>query len=132
MKQNSISFLTVVIGSFILCQGCGSGIRGAGADAQAQYAWGKLKAQLHFPVETTYQASMKAAEELELSVFRDEHDEVAGLITARDAQDDTIKIKLEALPQSMTAMSIQVGTFGDKNKSNVIFNQIVKNLRQEG
>ena len=40
-----------------------------------------------------------------------------------------ITIKFEVLPRSRTKMAIRVGSFGDKNKSTVIFNRIMENLR---
>jgi len=130
MQWNKICITTILIGCLFLYQGCQSSIRSGGADAQAKYAWGALKAELDYPLETTYRAAKKAAEQLELSIYTDRHDEVAGLITARDAQNDEVKIKLEALPQSRTIMTVRVGTVGDKNKSHVIFNQVLDNLRR--
>jgi len=132
MRQIMTGILALAISGLFLCSGCHSEISGAGADTKAKYEWGTLKAELNYPIETTFMAAKKAAEELELTVILDQHDEVAGLIMARDAQEEKVKIKLEALPMSRTILTIHVGMFGDKNKSNVIFNQVVKNISKEG
>lgn len=130
--RNTTAWLMLLIGGLCLCQGCSPHVRGTGTDAQAQYAWGKLKAELDYPIEATYQAAEKAMEQLELAVLTGEHDEVAGEILARDAHDDTVRVELEALPRSRTKMTVRAGFLGDKNKTNVIFNTIMDNLREDG
>lgn len=132
MRWSMVTFAGLVIGGLLLCHGCGSGTHGAGGDTQAKYAWGTLKAQLDYPIETTYEAAREAVDELELTVSLDEQDDVAARILAHDAQNDAIAIKFEALPESRTKMTIKVGDWGDKNKSNVIFDQIVGNLGGSG
>jgi hypothetical protein len=132
MRRNVTSFLVFLAGGFLLCQGCSSGIQGPGADFNAQYEWGTLKAKLDYPISAAHKAAKAAVEELKLKVVYDAHDSVAGQIIARDADRQTIKIMLDALPMSRTALTMTVGFFGDKSKSNVIFNKIVENLRQAG
>jgi hypothetical protein len=131
MKRKTVNHLILILSGLLLFSGCGSGVKVTGADAQTEYRFGTLEAKLNYPVATVYQASKKAAIQLELPVLFEEQDNVAALIVARDAQDENIKIELEALPGSRTIMTIRVGILGDKNKTNVIFSKIVENLRQE-
>ena len=119
----------ILAAAAIVSQGCGSNIRATGPDARANYGWGTLKATLEYPIGATHEAAKKALEELNVTVLQDEQDDLAGELLARDAQDDLITIKLEVLPRSRTRMTIRIGTLGDKNKSNVVFNEVMENLR---
>jgi len=47
-----------------------------------------------------------------------------------DAQYDLVNIRLGAMPEDRTLLAINVGVFGDKNKSLVLFGHIMDNLGQ--
>jgi hypothetical protein len=132
MRRIVTSLLVLLACGLLVCQGCSSGIRGPGADFDAKYEWGTLKAKLDYPISAAHKAAKEAVEALKLKIVYDAHDDVSGQIIARDANRQSIKIMLDALPMSKTALTLTVGFFGDKSKSNVIFNKIVENLRQAG
>jgi len=102
-----------------------------GPNVQARYTWDILRARLDYPIDEVFRAASEAARQLELNVMREDHDGVAGEVLAMDAQREHITIDLEALPGSQTVMHIRVDVFGDRNKSEVVFEQIVKNLGED-
>ncbi len=118
-----------VLALAVLTLGCTSSIHGTGPDVRAEYEWGTLGATLDYPLDVAYLAAKEALTELDLVILQDEQDDLAGQLLARDAHDELITIELEALPRSRTQMKIRVGSFGDKNKSSVVFNQIMEKLR---
>ena len=69
-------------------------------------------------------------DELDLRVLRDKLDGIAAEIQALDAHFETVTVRLEALPEARTLLTIRVGLFGDKNKSVVLFERIMGNLAQ--
>lgn len=108
--------------------GCGSEVHSPQRDALAEYEWGTLEASTNHPLERTYTATTKALSDLELGSWYDRHDDIAAEIIARDAQGDVVTINLEALPESRTQVKIRISRFGDKNKSQVVFNHIMEHL----
>jgi hypothetical protein len=65
---------------------------------------------------------------LDLKVMRAAEDGISGEIRAYNAQRDQVEIRLGAMPEDRTVLRINVGAFGDKNKSLVLFQHILKNL----
>ena len=130
MRAVAITFVGLVLGVCLLCQGCGSSVETA-PDVRAKYAWDTLEAKLDYPIDEVYRAASDAVDQLDLHVMRQDHDGVAGEVATLDAQREHITVDLEALRGSQTLLEIRVGPFGDRNKSEVVFERIVENLRQE-
>jgi hypothetical protein len=84
------------------------------------------------PIGTIYCAAQDAAEELDLRLLRCALDGIAGEIVALDAHLDTVNIRLEALPEDRSLLMIRVGVFGSKNKSVVLFSQILEQWAGQG
>ncbi len=120
--------LGLLLGLLAVLAGCASNDTGRTV-VPTDYGWGALKAQLDYPVSTTYAALTKTLVELGVNVLRDHHDNISAEIVASDAEDQTLTIELGALPEDRTEMTIRVGTLGDKSKSTVIFNRVMGNLR---
>ncbi len=130
MRGVTVAFVGLILGVCLLCQGCWSSMEN-GPDIRSRYEWDTLKARLDYPIDEVYRAASDAVVQLDLDVMRQDHDGVAGEISSLDAQRDNITVDLEALPGSRTIMEIRVNLFGDRNKSEVIFEQIAANLRRE-
>ena len=101
------------------------------SDVRARYAWDALNARLDYTVDEVHEAASGAVHQLDLDVLRDDHDGVAGEVSTVDAPRENIVIDMEALPGSRTILTIRADIFGDRNKSEVIFEQIMENLRRE-
>lgn len=131
--MRSIATMAVgIVGSgLLLCPGCGGTSVETGSDIRAGYAWDTLRARLDYPIDEVYRAASDAVSQLGLEVLRHDHDGVAGEIYTLDAQRDTITIDVEAMPKGRTYLAIRTGVFGDRNKSEVIFERLLENLGQE-
>jgi hypothetical protein len=75
-----------------------------------------------------YQATLDAMNGLDLPVLSKTKDALTAEIVARDAQDKKVTIKLKAATEETTKLSIRIGTFGDKTKSQLIYDKIRENL----
>jgi len=119
-----------VLAGFLFCPGCGGPSVQTGSDVRAGYAWDTLRARLDHPIDEVYRAATDAVHQLDLEVMYRDHDGVAGEISTVDAQRENITIDLEAMPRGRTYLAVRVNVFGDKNKSEVIFERLMENLRE--
>ncbi len=129
MKPHAIVLLVLEITGGLLAPGC-STYRDPATGEEATYGLETLKARLDVDVGTVYAAARRAANELNLRVMHAAEDGISGQIRAFDAQRDQVDIRLGAMPEDRTLLTITVGAFGDKNKSLVLFEYILKNLSQ--
>ncbi len=131
MRGVTVTFAGLILGASLLCPGCESPV-GNSPDVHARYVlWEAMVAWLDYPIDEVYDATAKAVQQLDLDVMYHDHDGVAGQIATVDAQREGITIDMEARLGSRTILTIRAGVFGDKNKSEVILEQIARNLRQE-
>jgi hypothetical protein len=98
--------------------------------AEATYIFETLKARLNLEIGPVYAAAEKAVQELHLRLMRQAEDGISAEIRAIDSHYQTVDIRLAALPQGRTLLTIRVGVIGDKDKSIVLFEQIMRNLSQ--
>jgi len=120
----------VAIGS-LLCPGCGPRPVETGPDVRTSYQFDVLRARLDYQIAEVYRAADRAVRDLGLNVLSGRQDGVAAEINTADAQCDYITVDLVALPYSKTDMRIRAGVFGNRNKSDVVFERIMENLRGE-
>jgi hypothetical protein len=120
-----MAFVVVALAGSLFCQGCGPEIRDPTTGAEADYHWDALEAYLDRPIGEVYQAARATARALDLEILRQDQDGISAEIVALDAQRDQVDIKLGALPGSRTELYIQIGLWGDKNKSIVLFESIL-------
>jgi hypothetical protein len=112
----------------IFCQGCVVAAVGLGAAGTVAYVRGDLESTEPKNIEVVYSASLQAAEQLELSIISKSKDALSATITARDAQDKKIQIKMTSNSEQTTKLSIRVGTFGSEAKSQQIYQRIYNNM----
>ncbi|MBN1360978.1 MAG: DUF3568 family protein [Sedimentisphaerales bacterium] len=118
--------LTVAVGA----GGCLAVAVGAGAAGTVAYFSGDLEAEEPYALDVVYAAARKALEDLEVNIieYKTAKDALAATVTARDAEDKEIKIKLESTTAGTTKISVRVGVFGNETKSRLILQQMRKNL----
>jgi hypothetical protein len=80
-------------------------------------------------INQVFGAVQAAVHQLGLTTVMAEQDGVSAEVLARDTQQQTISIRLEAISPTRTSLAMRVGIFGDRNKSRVIFRKIQENLR---
>ena len=125
--------MTVLMASLLaLTNGCFLFVVGAAAGAGAAgYAWvdGEIKATEAASLNQTWDASLAAMKDLEFPVTDQAKDALQGDLTARNANNTNIKIKLKYISNTSTEIRIRVGTFGDESLSRIILNKINNHLQ---
>jgi hypothetical protein len=125
-----ITVLTVSLLAFV--SGCALFVVGAAAGAGAGgYAWinGEIKTTEGASLDRTWNATLAAMKDLEFPVTDQAKDALEANLTARNASNTNISIKLKNLSSTSTEIRIRVGTFGDENLSRTILNKINSHLQ---
>ena len=128
MKKTKL-LLTVLLMASLLAFGSGCILFVAGAAAGAGvagYAWvnGELESTEAASLSRTWEASLAAMQDLQFPVTSQAKDALEGNLTARNAKNTEIKIKLKYVSNTSTEIHIRVGTFGDETQSRAILSKI--------
>ena len=118
--------LVLLGGIALLAGGCSKGVEGSSFN----YASGNLSATLNADVEKSYDASLKALEQLQLTPTEKAKDSLGGRLIAKTSADKKVKVALTRVTDTTTSLTISVGTMGDKNMSTTIYAQISENLKK--
>ncbi len=129
MQIQRIFLIVLLLGAVASMSGCLAAAVGAGAVGTVAYIKGDLEAVEAKNIDAVYAATKKALKQLGLSVTRESRDALSGIITARDAQDKKVTIKLNTTTEGATKISVRVGLFGNETMSNLIYQKIHDNLR---
>ena len=92
------------------------------------YVKGDLKRTYEAPMDKTWEATIKAVEELKLTVESQKHDGLSGVIKGKTADDKSFEINLKRLAENSTELGVRIGTFGDRAKSEAIRDKIQSHL----
>lgn len=114
-----------------LVSGCTLFLVGAGAGGGVgtyAYVKGELSREYQANLDRTWAATLQALKALELKVAETSKDELGGTIEARRADGEKIRVTLEPKGTASTLVKIRIGTFGDREASERIGNQIAKQL----
>ncbi len=129
MQIQRILLTVLLLGAVASMTGCLAAAVGAGAVSTVAYIKGDLEAVEAKNIDAVYAATKEAMKQLRYSVTRESRDAISGVITARDAQDKKVTVKLNSTAEAVTKISIRVGLFGNETKSNLIYQTIHDNLR---
>jgi len=89
-----------------------------------KYYQGALHVIYQAPYMKTWNATLKALEEMGITVESKKHDPTTGEIVARRADKTTVTISLKYRSPEETEVIIRVGLLGDRNASEVIKEKI--------
>jgi len=129
MRKAQIILVLLLIATAAMVQGCVAVAAGAGAAGTVAYIRGDLETVETKKLDTVYEATLKAMEQLELSVSTKTKDAMSAEVVARDSQDKKVTVTLTATAEGSTKLSIRIGVFGSETKSQLIYEQIKKNLQ---
>lgn len=129
MNKQKVILAILYVGAAVTLSGCILAAVGAGAAGTVAYVKGDLEVMEAKNLDTVYAASKKALEDLELSVIQDNKDKMGATLVSRDSQDKKVTIKLTAVGDESTEISIRLGTFGNEAKAAMIYNKIKENLK---
>jgi hypothetical protein len=98
--------------------------------ASSTVSWirGALEIHLDSPIEEVGRAATKAVLDLKFNTVLSKVDVVSGEFTAETAQGTDIGILLNRVTDNTTKVSIRVGPFGDEALSQMLLDEIRKNL----
>jgi len=119
--------LTLVGGVALLLGGCKTPVEGAGYN----YVSGNLSVTLNADVQKSYDASLKALEQLQLTPTEKSKDALGARILAKTSADKKVKVTLTRVTDTTTGLVVGVGTVvGDKDIAKTIYDKIMENLKQ--
>jgi hypothetical protein len=131
--MNTRLMISVLMASLLVfMSGCALFVVGAAAGAGAAgyaYVDGEEKATESASLDRTWNATLAAMKDLEFPVTSQAKDALTANLTARNASNTSISIKLEKLSSTSTEIRIRVGTFGDETLSRTILNKISSGLQ---
>ena len=121
-------FCAVLLLSLTFClSGCAVALVGAGA-AGYGYIRGDLEAVVNYDINATYNACLKALDDLELPIISQQKTLLDGKIVSRNSADKKVQINLKRTASRQTKLFIRIGTFGDEVQSQAIYDRIRENL----
>ena len=126
MSIQRMCTICVLAGLTLAVCGCGRPNL-IGTDA-AVYSQGKLYAVSGQDLNSVYAASVKALKQLEIEVTETAKDVFYAKIIGKVADGKTVTIRLEPGTDNVTNLRIKAGTFGNEERSRVIYKQIQQNL----
>ncbi len=92
------------------------------------YVKGDLKRNYEASMDKTWQATVKAVEELKLSIESQQNDAFGGVIKGKMADGKGFTINVKRLGENMAEVGVRIGTFGDRVKSEAIHDKILSKL----
>ena len=129
--KNKLLIVLLMSSLLMLNSGCALFVVGAAAGAGAggyAYVNGEIKSTESASLDRTWSATLAAMKDLEFPVTSQTKDALEANLTARNASDKKIGIKLKKVSETATEIRIRVGTFGDESISRIILDKIHKRL----
>lgn len=99
---------------------------GAGAGTVA-YSRGDLETTSAKPMSELYLAVEAACKEMDFEIYKQEQKEFSGLIVC-NSDFGKVAFKMKSNSPKETKLQIRVGTFGDKDASQLILNKLKPNI----
>jgi len=125
--RKSLIFIVLLCKVALLAQACYSSA-GETIESSAAFVRSTLRDHILEPIDKVYNATLKAVDSLEMRLINKRKDKLTAEIIARNTEDQKITIILKATEFGTTEISIQVSLIGDQTKSQVILNEINRNL----
>jgi hypothetical protein len=126
MKRMQV-VLVLLGGVAMLMGGCSKSLDGSSYN----YASGNLSATLNADVEKSYNAALKAMEQLQLTPTEKSKDALGARILAKTSADKKVKVTLTRVTDTTTELVVGIGTVvGDKDIAKTVYDKITENLKQ--
>ncbi len=127
--KNIAVVLCVLTVGVLTMSGCLPLLVGAAAGAGG-LAWanGDLEQNVNTSNERVHSAVIKALNSLKITVKSDQSDRLKSRVKAEFSDGEGVAVDTDALTEKATKIKVRVGLIGDKQKSEMILNAILKNL----
>jgi hypothetical protein len=127
IKKTAVTLVAMLtLSTILLTSGCL--VAAAGAAGGVLYAKGDLESTLSATPAKIAAATEKAFAEMKIAKTSAVSSDLDAKIIGRSATDKKITVTSKAKGDKISSISIRVGTFGDKDLSQVLFDKIKKNL----
>jgi hypothetical protein len=132
--MNKTKLLMTLLMASLLAFGSGCLLFVAGAAAGAgavgyAYVNGVVESTEAASLNRTWDASLAAMQDLQYTVTSQAKDALVGNLTARNANNTEINIKLKYVSNTSTEVHIRVGKLGDETLSRTILSKIKEHLQ---
>jgi hypothetical protein len=104
------------------------GVGAAGGAGAALWAKGKMEEELDASFSKAHTASLAALKDLELPVNKDVKEGLKAKIESQFPDGKYVSIGIRAVTESSSKITVRVGTFGDKARSEKILGAIHQHL----
>lgn len=123
MKRMQFVLVVLVTAAMLVC-GCSK----SGEGTTFNYMSGNLSATLSANVDKSYDASLKALEQLQITPTEKVKDALGARIVATTSADKKLTVSLKRINDTLTGIVIEIGIAGDKTTSKTIYDKIAENL----
>jgi hypothetical protein len=125
-KTATAIVLTLTLSSILFTSGCI--VAAIGAAGGVFYAKGAMESTLNNTPTEIAAATEKAFKELKITKLSAASSDLEAEITGRSTTDKKITVISKTTGDNISSISIRIGTFGDKDMSETIFQKIKSNL----
>lgn len=132
LKRNSL--VVLLAGCAFVAQGCAVALVAGGVAAGAggvAYVRGDLEAITDQTVKHVHEASVKTMRDMGMLITTKRVDLTSSEVVGYTADDKKVKIKATFEQADQTKVSIRVGVFGDKARSQYIYDRLRENLIEQ-
>lgn len=134
MNQKTISLTgcilaAALVGLSLAPLGCSPSLVG---ENTAVYSMGRLHARIDRDMNSVYEASGKALEQLEITVTKRTKDVFAARVFGKTADDQSITIRIKPESDSSTILIIYTGVLGSETRARAIYDNVRENLGMTG
>lgn len=119
--------ITCVVALLVIGSGCAPTTIGTGEGSGVgafSYITRDVQATYNVKMDLAWPATLKAMEQLNLTVESENMDALGGALAVKRADGTDVKIRLKSVGGYSTKISVRVGLMGNKNKSVLIHNAI--------
>ena len=120
-----IALLVLLSAGILMSTGCSTTVIDPGTRTSAVYRLGKLSSNVASDINAAYKATEAAMQELGLNVVQRVKDQLEAKVVARDAQDNKIVIRLVAVTDEATKLTVAVDSL---SKARRIYQAVLDNM----
>ncbi len=124
----SFGLIIVVCCLISLSSGCAVLLVGGAAGGGVAWMRGDLEHTFDYPVDAIYQTVEYALKQMGLPKLSEQQDELSAKVVSKFADGKKVIILIKAMTADSCRISIRVGSFGDRERSVMIFNNITSKL----
>ena len=121
ISLQKLVLFAILVGISLAPLGCSPTLVGRNT---AVYSMGRLYARVDREMNAVYEASVKALEELEVTITEKKKDVFAARVYGETSDEKNITIKIEPETDDSTLLSIYVGVVGDEVRARKIYSKI--------